>query len=198
MAIIAQDNGGGDYQRVPQGTHAAICYMVVDLGKQRTEWQGVERVQHKIYVRWELPDERMEVDGRSVPMSIGKRYTLSLGEKANLRADLESWRGRAFTPEELKGFDVSKLLGVGCFVSVTHDERNGKTYENVASVQALPKSYPRPERTENAHVLFDDEHRQNYDALPAWLQKLVDEQVRDAPKAAAAGAGYDDIDDAPF
>jgi hypothetical protein len=202
MAIIAADNGGGgDFKPVPQGTHLAICYMVIDLGKQRDEYQGQANVRHKIYIRWELPNERVEWDDkdnvhREGPSSIGKFYTLSLSEKANLRGDLEAWRGRAFTPEELAGFDVSKLLGVPCMVTVTHKDSNGRIRDNVAGVAGVPKGMPKPEKAENNLVLYDADHLDTYDGLSDFLKRQIDAQVRDAPKPTQDLSDLDD--DVPF
>lgn len=198
MAIIATDSGGsGDFKPVPQGTHLAICYMVVDLGKQREEYQGQNRVQHKIYLRWELPNERVEWDDkdnihREGPASIGAFYTLSLHEKSTLRGHLEAWRGRAFTAEELAGFDVSKLLGVGCMVTVTHKEANGRVRDRVTAVSGLPKGMPKPDKAENNLVLYDDDHLDAYEGLSDFLRGKIDGQVKDAPKAVQ---NHDDLDD---
>jgi len=43
-------------------------------------------------------------------LMISKRYTMSLGEQSTLRKDLESWRGKKFTPEELQGFDLNACI----------------------------------------------------------------------------------------
>jgi hypothetical protein len=203
MAIIASDNGsGGDFKPVPQGTHLAICNMVVDLGKQRKEWQGQERVRPEIFIRWELPNERLEwtdKDGNAKvgPMVIGQTYTLALNDRANLRRDLEAWRGRAFTAEELSGFDVAKLLGVPCMVTVTHAERQGRTRANVTSVAGLPRGMPKPEAPEMAPILYDSDNLSSWGLLPEWLQKKIDAQVKDEPQRAAQYA--DDLDDdVPF
>jgi hypothetical protein len=59
-------------------------------------------------------------------MIIAKQFTLSLNEKANLRADLASWRGRDFTPEEIRGFDLKNILGHWAMISVTASERDGR------------------------------------------------------------------------
>ena len=202
MAIMASDSGGGgDFKIVPQGTHQAICNTVVDLGKQNTEFQGQGKVQHKVYLRWELPHERLtwtdrEGVEREGPMSIGKTYTLSLHEKAALRGDLEAWRGRGFTREELDGFDVAALLGKACQLSVVHEERNGKTYANIKSVAGWPKGLDRP-NAEQPLLLYDTDHPRAYEDLPEWLRKKVDEQVKDQPKSSPQWA--DDLDDdVPF
>ncbi len=186
MAIIATDTGGGgDFSPMPSGNHVAVCNMVVDLGKQRTVSQMYgEKIKPQVYIRWETPDETIEWDDRdgnkhSGPRVIGKIYTVSLHENANLRADLESWRGKPFTKDELAGFDISKLLGVPCMVNVTQTERNGKTYANVAAVTPLPKSLREsPPKSSNGLILHDEDSNA-YDDLPEWLQKKIDEQVKD-------------------
>lgn len=145
MGFIAKDSGGGNFKRVPPGSHMARCYSLIDLGTQRTEGQFGVKDQHKIQIGWEIFGEddqgaplTVEVDGKSVPMTIKKSYTVSLHEKAGLRRDLASWRGRDFTEEEAKAFDVSNLLGAACMLSITESENNGKTYSNVSGISRLP------------------------------------------------------------
>ena len=84
MSLIAKDSGtgGGDYTPVPEGTHQAICNMVVDLGLQEISFQGVPAIKHQCFVRWELPTERIEYTDKKSgevvtgPMLIGKFYTV--------------------------------------------------------------------------------------------------------------------------
>src|SRR5688572_23018431 len=78
------------------------------------------------------------------PFLVRRRYTCSLHEKAALRGDLESWRGRAFTDQELQAFDLESLLGVNCLLNILHECRNGSTYANVSSIMRLPKGMPAP------------------------------------------------------
>lgn len=205
MAIMATDSGGGgDFSPMPSGNHVAVCNMVVDLGRQRTVSQQFgEKIKHQVWIRWETPDEQItwtDRDGneQTGPRVIGKTYTVSLHENANLRADLESWRGRPFTADELEGFDISKLLGVPCMVNVTHAQKNGKTYANVAAVTPLPKALKEnPPRSAVGLLLYDDEHEGNYDKLPEWLQKKIDEQIVEDTTSRNNGGGssYDDLDD---
>lgn len=202
MAIMASDTGGGgDFSPMPTGNHVAICNMVVDLGKQRIQSQMYgDSVKHQVYIRWETPDEQIEWTDRdgnqkTGPRVIGKTYTVSLHENANLRGDLESWRGKPFTAAELEGFDISKLLGVPCMVNVTHTEKNGKTYANIKAVTPLPKSLrENPPQTAIGLVLHDSDNNA-YDDLSEWLQKKIDEQVRDDPQPQGGGSNYDGLDD---
>jgi hypothetical protein len=131
-----------EYRPAPDGTHAATCTQLIDLGHQVDEWQGRERVTHKILIGWELDTEEKRDDGS--PFVVWGRYTLSLGAKSRLRPMLESWRGRPFSEEELESFDVAKLLGAPCMLSVVHVKRDGNVYANVSSVASLPKKMPKP------------------------------------------------------
>src|SRR5688572_414981 len=108
MAIVATAKSEGtNFQPAPAGVHQAVCVDVVDLGILDVTWQGQTKKQHKVNVAWQINEDRD--DGK--PFLVFKRYTLSLSEKANLRKDLESWRGRKFTRDEEMGFDVEKLIG---------------------------------------------------------------------------------------
>ncbi len=206
MANIATDTGGGgDFKPVPAGNHVGICSMVVGLGKQRIQSAMYgESVKPQIYVAWELPHETIEwtdKDGnaRSGPLRIGKTYTLSLHENAALRGDLESWRGRAFTEEERKGFDINNLAGAAAMVNVLHADKNGKTYANVAGVTPMPKGMEKPSLSDSSLIYDDDEFRHNFDHLPEWLQKKIDAQVKDDPKPSSAAQDNSDLDDdVPF
>lgn len=147
MGLIASDTGNGNFKRVPAGAFVARCYSIIDLGTQLTDGQYGQKMQHKIRIGWELfgDDEEgnpltVEVDGVQMPMTISKSYTVSLHEKSGLRKDLAAWRGRDFTEEEAKAFDVSRLIGAYCMVNVTTSETNGKTYSNVAGITPLPSA----------------------------------------------------------
>lgn len=214
MSIMAKDTGGGgDFTPVPEGTHLAVCNMVVDLGHQNTTYMGETTIKHQCYIRWELPHERLqweqEGQSREGPMVIGKTYTLSLNEKANLRKDLEAWRGKAFTPEELEsGFDLSVLLGVPCQVTVTHKHKDGKTYSNVAGLAGWPKGMDKI-APESGVLQFSDDTPGDREKLPKWIQEKllarVDPADQGAPPPQAEHDYYggepaaDDLDDTiPF
>lgn len=143
MSLIASDTGGGDFKLIPAGVHIGRCFRIVDLGTQEEEYQGELKLMPKIAIYWELHGE--DEDGNPLmmdngePMFIWQEYTKSLGQKAKLRAALEAWRGKPFTEEELKGFDITKLLNAYCMVNVTHKtSQKGRTYANVSSLTPLP------------------------------------------------------------
>lgn len=199
MSLIATDKGGGDYKPVPAGTHRAICTMIVDMGVQPS---AKFKPSPKVYVRWELPDETMEYKGETVPMVIGKTYTHSLNEKANLRRDLENWRGRTFTDPELRSFDLRNVLGKPCLISVVHNNSGGKTYANVSQVASLPKGIDKPTTaTKPLSYDIDAPDHDVFGSLPPWLQTAIKERISNdhGTTVSANGESRDDFsDDIPF
>lgn len=179
MSLIAKDKGG-TFKPVPAGTHVAVCTMVVDMGVQPS---ARFKPSPKVYIRWELPNEVTEYttgDGqkKSGPMVIGKQYTLSLNEKANLRGDLESWRGKIFTKDELNGFNLTNILGKPCMIGVTHNQSGDKTYANISAVMGLSKGIAVPKATGELVAYSLDEHTDEMFAkLPPWLQEAISERV---------------------
>ena len=131
---------GATFAPAPAGAHAAVCVDIVDLGILEVTYGGKTKKQHKVKIVWQI--DELRDDGR--PFHLGKRYTNSLHEKAVLRKDLESWRGKPFTNEELQGFDLEVLLSKGCMINVIHSSANGNTYANVTTVMRGPKGMQMP------------------------------------------------------
>jgi hypothetical protein len=169
MSIIAK-NEGGDFKQLEPGTHFGRCYMIIDLGHQRNEFEGQVSVKHQVMVAWEVPTERLE-DGQ--PLAISKFYTLSLHPKSNMGQDLVSWRGRQFTPEEEAGFDVSKLIGVPAMLSVV--DKKGKS--RVSSVSGLPKGTSMEDQVNPSTIFSMEDYRNGdtsvFDTLSEGIQGMI-------------------------
>ena len=203
MATYASDTGGGkDFDPVPEGSHLGVCDMFVDLGLQDSHFGA----KHKIYLRWQIPALRLqyEKDGEKIegPMSIGATYTLSLSEKSNLRPILQAWRGKAFTPDELKKFDVTTVLGKPCMVTVTHEpKKDGGVYANVAAVAKLPAGIPSPV-LEGKAIIYDADNKESWDDLRPWMHDKIRNQVQpkvdDLPEQRGVPELADLDDDVPF
>ena len=100
-----------------------------------------------------------------------KKYTLSLGEQANLRKDLESWRGKPFSAEELAGgFDLEHLYGINCLLGIQHEQNadGTKTYANITAI--LP-----PQKGMEKMIPV----RANTDPAPKWVQEKAAQAVKD-------------------
>jgi len=212
MGFIATDSGGGNFKRVPQGVFIGRCYSLIDLGTQHTSGQYGDKFQHKLKIGWELFGEEengtpltVDVDGVMMPLTISKTYTVSLHEKAGLRRDLSAWRGKDFTDDEAKAFDVSKLIGAYCMINVTESTTNNKTYSNVAGITPLPGALKnaKPEPV-HANVKFDlDEPDMK---VFATFHEKLQEAIKKSPEwAKSQGTSYTpshddsfDDSDAPF
>jgi hypothetical protein len=211
MTILASEKGGGkDFKKVPPGCHFAICNMVVDLGIQESSYKGESKQQHKVYIRWEVPDERIvwqDKEGKDIegPCSIGSTYTLSLSEKAKLRSLLQDWRGKLFTKDELRGFDITTIAGKPCQVMVQHSTgADGKTYANVTGVMGCSKEQKERARTAKSEVgvivfSLDEPDPAVHEKLPNWIkEKLADRIAPATIKTATVTADPDFDDDIPF
>lgn len=199
--MIVSSQGEG-FKPIPEGTYVAVCIRVIDLGTQVTSFQGAEKLQRKVLLVWEVPEVEVEFDGEKGPALIMKRYTASLSDRANLRKDLEAWRGRRFTEEELKGFDLGALLGKGCQIQVLHST-DGQ-YANIQTIMALPKGMTHP-ATANPLVHFDLDNYVHGEFM--MLSEKLQNQIKASPEyKAATGQGpayeaphtHDLNDDIPF
>lgn len=203
---------GGNFTPPPAGNHIAICYRLIDLGTQMVEWKGAQKLQRKVLISWELPNELMtEGDYAGQPFTIGRRYTWSMSEKANLRHDLESWRGRAFTDDDFTGpnrFNAKNIIGKPCMLSIVHETRDGNTYANIKSVAAMPKGMQAPAPI-NGPVYFTLEREGFDNAVLDGLSDKLKETIKGSPeykelvdgaykKPASNGDPRDLDDDIPF
>lgn len=143
MSLFAESTGGS-FKPVPAGMHLARCYRIIDLGTQKSEYEGKVNFLRKIKVVWEVhgtdEDGTPIVTDKGEPFIITKDYTLSWGEKANLRKDLEAWRGKPFSQDEQRRFDLKNVLDKFCMINVQHKPRRSGdgVYANVVSVTPVP------------------------------------------------------------
>ena len=150
MSYVIKESDG--FKQVAAAVYPARCVRLIGLGTQRGEWAGKPTKKIQVLISFELPTELIP-DGEFAgqPYMVSRFYTSSLGEKANLRKHLISWRGRDFTPEELQGFDMSNIVGKPCMVSIIH---NAKGKATVDSVMALPKGMTVPQQV-NESLIFN-------------------------------------------
>jgi len=196
---------------VPEGTHLARCYRIVDLGTQESTYLGQVKTQRKVMIHFEVHGDDENgfalITRAGEPMSISKNYTLSIGEQSRLREDLVSWRGKAFTPQELKGFELKNLLGAWGMISVIKTiSENGKEYFNIKAITPVPavmKKNGMPQHFNEAKIFsidspdmelfatFSDYLRAKIEGSPEWRRRNK--------SVAYTGGGVEDLDeDLPF
>ena len=162
-------SGSKEFQSLPAGSHILICNLVAYMGLQPGSKMYPDP-KHKLYIRWEAPEELMS-DGR--PYVIGKKFTASMHEKANLRILLEGWRGKRFSDAEAEQFDVSTILGKAGMGNVVENEAG---YMNLAAMSPLPKGVSAG-KARNELVCYMEDDRSQFDSLPEWLQKEIESQL---------------------
>ena len=164
------------FELAPEGVHVAICTQVIDLGTQHN--QRWNKDQRKVLIGWELANIH---NSQGEPFLVWRRFTASLSPKAALRQILESWRGRAFTEDELQGFDLRKLLNAPCQVAIVHNESDeGMTYANVQNVMGIPQGLERPHPVSDL-VMFELGDNPDWDVFATFREKLQ-ETIKSSPE----------------
>lgn len=162
---------------VPAGAQRAVCYSIIDIGTQ-TPPNPAYKPGRKVVITWELPDETISTEKGMLPRAISGTFGLSLGPKATLRKFLESWRGRPFTADELKGFDLKNVLGANGLLNVVHAPSKSDpsvVYANVGGIMPLPKGMTAVKAT-NELVLWDIPQSGPInipDKIPAWIRERI-------------------------
>lgn len=217
MGLIARETGSNsNFKPVPPGTHLARCYRIIDLGTQKTIGDFGEKRQPKIMVQFEIHSEDDSgaplLTDKGEPMSISKNYTLSLSENATLRKDLTSWRGKAFEPQELRGFELKNILGQWAMLSVTRAVgNNGKEYTNIVNISGVPAAIKKAglPQGHNKPVLFSISEpdmdlfetfsksiKEKIQASPEWNSFFGKQYAKEQSQSARSLQDLDD--DIPF
>lgn len=140
--------GGCSIPTLEAGVHHAVLVGLYDIGTHTSTYLGKETVKRKAVLVWELVGQRITgtdpASGEEYdrPRTISQRYTLSMGDRARLRRDVEAVRGKRLTKEEVDAFDLTGLLGMNAQLQTTNETKDGKTYTNIQSVMALMKGQP--------------------------------------------------------
>jgi hypothetical protein len=214
MIITGSNSDRKQFQIAPAGTHLARLYRIIDLGTQMREFEGKVNMSRKAKFFFELHGE--DADGKPLLTSDGKpliqsrEYTVSLNEKANLRRDLEAWRGKAFSEDELKGFDISNILGHFCMVNISHRQKGDMTYADLKGVSAVPSIYKKQGLPEgiNTTMIFnlDKFDETMFDSLSENIKETIKKSpeyrsIGEQSKTyqeASSGSVTDMDDDVPF
>lgn len=207
MSFIVENKSS--FELAPAGNHLARCYQIIDLGTQKSSFEGKESFKREIRLGWELfvqTDDGtplMMQDGR--PFFISKDYTLSWADKANLRKDLQAWRGKPFSKEEMERFDLNNVMGQWCMLNlIQYQKQNGKDGVKIAGITSVPaamrQSLPAAVNPNVAFNLFAPDFAV-FDALPDWLKEKIQsspEWVKLNKGSSAPAAADDDSGDCPF
>jgi hypothetical protein len=173
MSITAT-NSGVKRELIPAGNYPARCYQMLHLGTIEEEYMGEPKILNKVNITWELPTELrvFKPENGEQPMVISQEFTLSMNEKANLRKFLESWRGKGFSDDEAKSFDITQLLGKTCMLSIIHKtSKQGNEYATISSVAAMPKGMECPPQVNpNFELNYQQWDVKKFESLPDFIK----------------------------
>lgn len=179
IQILASSTGGSNYEPIAAGTYVARCYSMVHLGTIKESYMGEEKYVNKVRLTFELPTELkvFKEENGEQPQVISKEFTLSLGDKSNLRAFLNSWRGKALTEDECKSFDIAVLAGKACTLSIIHktSKVSGKTYAEIASIGGVMKGMDVP-AIMNPEMVFSVNNFDQvaFDSFPDFIKEKIE------------------------
>lgn len=118
------------------GQFSAICCDVIDLGDKVESFQNQPaKLTHKCALVFITRSETGEAG------EISREFTVSMGEKANLRKFLEQWRGRKYDQDQVEqGVPLHKLEGQTALITVANEtSKQGKTYANITACVGIPR-----------------------------------------------------------
>lgn len=127
------------YKSHPEGQFVAQCVDAIDLGEKVEQFQGnPPKLAHKCALVFRTGEKN---DDLGELIDIGKEFTVSMGDKANLRKFLEAWRGKKYTAEQVEaGVPLHKMAGNWALITVEHRTSGaGRTYANIAAVVGVPQ-----------------------------------------------------------
>jgi hypothetical protein len=183
MPIIAGKTGTDlEYELCPKGTFIARVFKIINIGTIETEWQGVKKDTRKIRIYFELPTEEKKYtdkEGKEIVdvHSISAEYTLSMGDRANLRKIVEGVIGTSLTDEEAFGFDIESLIGMTCLVTINHQKskEGNREYAVIANTAGLVKGMTVPEPVKKTEIL--DVHTMTEEQL-SELHEKIQEKIK--------------------
>lgn len=178
MAIIATSNGSTSFEPIAIGNYPARCFSMVHIGTVEETILGVQKKLNKVRITWELPTELKVFKEEKGEQSqvISKEFTLSMHEKATLRSFLKNWRGKDFTDEEAKAFDIEKLIGVPCMLNITHkNKKDGSgVYAEIGSISSMPKGFACPDAINEKFVFtYENFDSEKFNNLPEFLRNKM-------------------------
>lgn len=166
-------NNKQEREIVPAGNTVARLYSLIHIGKIEEEYMGEPKINDKVMLRFELPEEMRDFNGEQKPLAISREFTLSFGEKSNLRKLVQGMLGQVLEDVE-EDYGLIPLLGKTCLLNVIHKtSRKNSEYAFIESAAPLPKSMKAPEQI-NPSFVFDFEENWNEEALEKMPDFLKD------------------------
>lgn len=174
MPIIATKSNSGTFSPIDEGSYPARIYQIIDLGTI-PGFQGA--MQHKVRITFEFPTEMkvFKEENGEQPQVLSQDYTLSFHEKSGLRKLITACDPKALKTGDdgfVEEYDIERLLGKSCLVSVKHKEgKENAVYANIDVAMGMPKGMVCPPQVNESKVLsYDNFDTAYFESLPAFIK----------------------------
>lgn len=187
MSLTAK---ASSYKPLEPGEYAAICIGVIDLGSQESKFGTKQQV----YLDF------LCFDNEGGEQTIGKFYTTSLHENANLRQHLESWRDQPVTDDELQGFELGSVIHKPAMVFVSNTNGD-KPRAQIDTIKPLPIDFAAPTAPDKPAIYnMDHPDLEVFDRLPDFLKKKIEaaREYRESGEPTVVDKDANTEDDVPF
>lgn len=172
----------------PEGQFVGSCVDTIDLGENVETFAGQpSKLAHKCALVFRTGERNPSTHDY---IDIGREFTVSMSEKANLRKFLEQWRGKPYTSAQIEeGVPLQKLVNQPGLISVAHKTSGtGRTYAIISSCVGVPK------QMQGGVGTYPDYKRDDY-----WNEKKKQyaEAARKFRNESSPPSDGDDFDDFP-
>ena len=137
---VTAKHEGKSFTPHPGGQFTAVCVDVIDMGEKMEAYPGSpDKLVQKVYLVFRTGELNPEL---GEPIDIAREFSVSMGEKSNLRKFLQQWRGKSYTEDEARqGVPLHKLDKRPALISVEQktSAASGRIYANIISAAPLPK-----------------------------------------------------------
>lgn len=171
----------------PEGQFPGQCVDVIDLGEKLQDYPGT-----KFYLAptAALVFRTGELNENGDFIDIAREFTVSMGDRANLKKFLEQWRGKAYTREQIEeGVPLHKLTGQHALLTIAQRvSQKGRPYANITACVGIPK------QMKDAV----EDYRAGYTRAEYWEARKADyASVADTFRAQSQQALADHFDELP-
>jgi hypothetical protein len=178
MPLKLKDAKKGSQAIPPAGNHPARCFSIIDIGTHTDDGAYGVQTNRKIRFSWELPDELHVFDEKKgpQPFAVHRLVNFMMNPRSTFQQMLESWRGKQFTADELENFEIRRVLGAPCMVTVVHATKGNNVYANVETVAPLPTKWQAIMAAQiNPSVYYEIDMGRNdvFRSLPDWMQQQI-------------------------
>lgn len=172
---VRAKNNDAKFKAHDVGQFVGQCVDVVDLGESVQDFADKDKyLAQKCALVFRTGEKNPETNEF---IDVSAEFTVSMGEKANLRKFMESWRGQPYTAEEIDaGVDLDRMERKWALLSVAHKtSKKGRTYAVIVSAVPVPKQMRAGlvDYTEYKRGKFWDEKKAEYaKAAAAYRQEI--------------------------